>query len=137
MDNNTVLVLANAADPLLKKLAALPEETSIAVGDTAEAFARTAAHAGVLFNWSESGSLFREVFTMCPQPRWVHSRPAGLDSLLFPELIESPVPLTNGSGVFSPPLGEFVIGAMIYSAQDFRRLFRWQMAGVWEPGDIS
>src|ERR1039458_3741852 len=186
MDNNTVLVLANAADPLLKKLAALPEETSIAVGDTAEAFARTAAHAGVLFNWSESGSLFREVFTMCPQLRWVHSRAAGLDNLLFPELIESPVPLTNrsgvlsqpswvcgevfttcpqlrwvhsraagldnllfpeliespvpltnGSGVFSPPLGEFVLGAMLYFAQDFRRLIRCQAARVWETHDIE
>src|ERR1039457_4960194 len=107
MDNTTVLVLANAADPLLKKLAALPEETSIAVGDTAEAFARSAAGAGVLFNWSESGPLFREVFTLCPplrwvhsraaglectQRSWVHSRAAGLDNLLFPELVESPVP---------------------------------------------
>src|ERR1017187_10036956 len=137
MDNNTVLVLGNAADPLLKKLAYLPEETSIAVGSTAEAFARTAAQAGVLFNWSESGPLFREVFTMCPQLRWVHSRAAGLDNLLFPELVESSVPLTNGSGVFSPPLGEFVLGAMLYFAQDFRRLIRCQAAGVWETRDIE
>jgi phosphoglycerate dehydrogenase-like enzyme len=137
MDNNTVLVLANPTDPQLKKLASLPEETSIAVGSTAEAFARTAAQAGVLFNWSESGPLFREVFTMCPQLRWVHSRAAGLDNLLFPELVESPVPLTNGSGVFSPPLGEFVLGAMLYFAQDFRRLIRCQAAGVWETRDIE
>jgi phosphoglycerate dehydrogenase-like enzyme len=137
MDNNTVLVLANPADPQLKKLAALPETTSIAVGDTAEAFARAAAQADVLFNWSESGPLFREVFTMCPQLHWVHSRAAGLDNLLFPEIVESPVPLTNGSGVFSPPLGEFVLGAMLYFAQDFRRLIRCQAAGVWEIRDIE
>jgi phosphoglycerate dehydrogenase-like enzyme len=137
MDNITVLVLANPADPQLKKLASLPEETSIAVGDAAQAFARTAAQAGVLFNWSESGLLFREVFTMCPQLRWVHSRAAGLDNLLFPEIVESPVPLTNGSGVFSPPLGEFVLGAMLYFAQDFRRLIRCQAARVWEARDIE
>jgi len=137
MDNNTVLVLANPADPQLKQLASLPEETSIAVGSTAEAFAGAAAQAGVLFNWSESGSLLREVFIMCPQLRWVHSRAAGLDNLLFPELVESPVPLTNGSGVFSPPLGEFVLGAMLYFAQDFRRLIRCQAAGVWESRDIE
>ena len=137
MDNITVLVLANPADPQLKSLASLPEQTSIAVGDTAEAFARTAAQADVLFNWSESGSLFREVFTMCSQLRWAHSRAAGLDGLLFPELVESPVPLTNGSGVFSPPLGEFVLGAMLYFAQDFRRLIRCQAAGVWQIRDIE
>src|ERR1035437_7730152 len=87
--------------------------------------------------WSESGPLFREVFTMCPQLHWVHSRAAGLDNLLFPEIVESPVPLTNGSGVFSPPLGEFVLGAMLYFAQDFRRLIRCQAAGVWEARDIE
>jgi phosphoglycerate dehydrogenase-like enzyme len=137
MDPITVLVLANPADPQLKQLASLPEETSIATGDTAEAFARAAGQAGVLFNWSESGPLLREVFTMCPQLRWVHSRAAGLDGLLFPEIVESPVPLTNGSGVFSPPLGEFVLGAMLYFAQDFRRLIRCQAAGVWETRDIE
>jgi phosphoglycerate dehydrogenase-like enzyme len=137
MDNITVLVLADPADPQLKELAALPEETSIAAGSSAEAFERAAAQADVLFNWSESGSLFREVFTMCPQLRWVHSRAAGLDGLLFPEIVASPVPLTNGSGVFSPPLGEFVLGAMLYFAQDFRRLIRCQAAGVWETRDIA
>jgi phosphoglycerate dehydrogenase-like enzyme len=137
MDNITVLVLANPADPQLKLLASFPEEASIAVGSAAEAFERAAPQAGVLFNWSESGPLFREVFTMCPQLRWVHSRAAGLDGLLFPELVESPVPLTNGSGVFSPPLGEFVLGAMLYFAQDFRRLVRCQAAGVWETRDIE
>jgi phosphoglycerate dehydrogenase-like enzyme len=137
MDNNTVLVLANPADPELKKLAALPEETSIAVGDSAEAFERAAGDADVLFNWSESGPLMRQVYSMCPNLRWVHSRAAGLDNLLFPELVESQVPLTNGTGVFSPPLGEFVLGAMLYFAQDFRRLIRCQAAGIWETRDIQ
>jgi len=137
MDNNTVLVLANPADAELKKLALLPEETSLAVGSTAEAFASTAAQADVLFNWSESSSLFREVFIMCPKLRWVHSRAAGLDNFLFPEIVESAVPLTNGTGVFSAPLGEFALGAMLYFAQDFRRLIRCQAAGVWETHDIE
>jgi phosphoglycerate dehydrogenase-like enzyme len=74
---------------------------------------------------------------MCPAVRWVHCRAAGLDDLLSPELISSPVPLTNGSGVFSPPLGEFVLGAILYFAKDFRRLIRNQMAGVWEPFDVA
>jgi phosphoglycerate dehydrogenase-like enzyme len=67
----------------------------------------------------------------------VHCRAAGLDDLLSPELIASPVPLTNGSGVFSPPLGEFVLGAILYFAKDFRRLIRNQTAGVWEQFDVA
>src|SRR5256885_8678177 len=32
------------------------------------------SHAHVLFNWSGSLALFRNVFGMCPNLRWVHSR---------------------------------------------------------------
>ena len=74
---------------------------------------------------------------MAPKVRWVHSRSAGLDSLLFPELVESPVPLTNGTGVFSLSLGEFALGAILYFAKDFRRMIRNQIAGRWEQFDIT
>jgi phosphoglycerate dehydrogenase-like enzyme len=137
MDNHTVLVLANPIEPQLAMLEALPPETGIAVGNTAEAFERAAETASVLLHWSSSGAVLRQVFGMCPQLRWVHSRAAGLDDVLFPELIASSVTLTNGSGVFSPPLAEFALGAILYFAQGFRRLVRNQMAGVWAPADIA
>ena len=136
MDHNTVVVLADPTEPQLAMLEQLPPETSIAVGNCAEAFARAAPEANVIFNWSLSGGLLREVFTMCPRVEWVHSRSAGLDNLLFPELIESPVPLTNGTGVFSQPLGEFALAAILYFAKDLRRMVRNRMAGVWEPFDV-
>ena len=137
MDNITVLVLANPNEPQLAMLEALPPETGIVVGNQAEAFERTATEASVIFNWSGSGALLGEVLGMCPAVRWVHCRAAGLDDLLQPALVAHPVPLTNGSGVFSPPLGEFVLGAVLYFAKDFRRLIRNQMAGVWEQFDVG
>jgi phosphoglycerate dehydrogenase-like enzyme len=73
---------------------------------------------------------------MCRNLRWVHSRSVGLDKGLFPELVESDVPLTNGVGVFSASLGEFAAAAMLYFAKDFRRMIRNQQAGVWEPFDV-
>jgi len=118
-------------------LDALPQETTIAVGARAEAFDRAASDASVIFSWSESGPLLRETFGMCPNLRWVHSRAAGLDGMLFPELIESPVTLTNGRGVFSAALGEFVMGAIIYFAKDFRRLIRNQNGSLWEQFDVT
>jgi len=136
MDNNTVLVLANPTDQELKLLEELPAETSLAVGDSPEAFARAAPEATVIFNWSGSGELLRQVFAMCPRVRWVHSRSAGLDGVLSSEIVESPVPVTNGSGVFSPPLGEFALGAILYFAKDFRRMIRSQEAGVWDQFDM-
>jgi len=136
MDNITVLVLANPTEPELALLENLPPETNLAVGNSPEAFVRAAPEASVILSWSGAGSLLRQVFAMCPKLRWVHSRSAGLDNVLFPELVESPVPLTNGSGVFSPPLGEFALGAILFFAKDFRRMIRNQEAGQWEPFDM-
>jgi phosphoglycerate dehydrogenase-like enzyme len=137
MDNNTVLVLANPTEPQLAMLEALPAETGIAVGDNVQAFERAAPDADVIYNWSLGGGLLREVFRMTPHVKWVHSRSAGLDSVLFPELVKSPVILTNGRGVFSQSLGEFVLGAILYFAKDFRRMIRSQISGVWDPFDIT
>ena len=136
MDPITVLVLADPTEPRLAMLEELPPETSIAVGNSAEAFVNAAPDATVILNWSLQGDLQREVFRMCPKVEWVHSRAAGLDGLLFPELVESPARLTNASGVFSESLGEFVVGAILYFAKDLRRMIRNQAAGVWEPFDI-
>src|SRR5262249_27404195 len=68
--------------------------------------------------------------------KWIHARYAGLDQVMFPELIDSPIPLTNGRGVFSQSLGEFVLGAMLFFAKDFARMRRSQKAAKWDPFDI-
>jgi phosphoglycerate dehydrogenase-like enzyme len=73
----------------------------------------------------------------CPHVRWVHSRSAGLDNLLFPELVASDVQLTNGSGVFSQSLGEFALAMILYFAKDFRRMLRNREAARWEQFDVD
>jgi phosphoglycerate dehydrogenase-like enzyme len=137
MTGHTLLVLANPTERQLAMLDQLPPETSVAVGENAEAFERLAPDADVIFNWSGSGDLLREVFRMCPRVRWVHTRSAGLDGLLFPELVESPAALTNASGVFSQSLGEFALAGILFFAKDLRRMIRNQAAGKWEQFDIT
>ncbi len=135
MDHSTVLVLTDPADPLLSMLAALPDSTRIAAGNRVEAFTQAAPEADVVLNWTGSRDLLRQVWRMAPRVRWVHSRSAGLDELLFPELAESLVLLTNARGVFSEILGEFVIGAVLFFAKGFRRMVRSQEAGAWDQFD--
>ncbi len=137
MGDLTVLVLANPAERQLAMLEQLPAETSIAVGERAEAFERAAPDADVILNWSGSGDLLHEVFRLCPRVRWVHTRSAGLDGLLFPELVESSAVLTNASGVFSEALGEFALAGILFFAKDLRRMIRNQAAGRWEQFDIA
>jgi len=136
MGNETLLALADPAEPQIDLLRKSLPDVKIIVGNKLEAFEHASANASVLLNWSGSLGLFQSVFGMCRNLRWVHSRSAGLDKTLFPELSESSVPLTNGSGVFSAALGEFVLGAILYFAKDFRRMIRNQMAGKWEEFDV-
>jgi phosphoglycerate dehydrogenase-like enzyme len=140
MRNDTILVLVSPAEPAEAQLAILRQrlaDVKIITGNSTAVFEQAAVHANVLFNWSGSLALFKDVFAMCPNLLWVHSRSVGLERTLFPELKESPVPLTNGAGVFSASLGEFALGAILYFAKDFRRMIRNQMAGVWEAFDVS
>jgi len=137
MNDNPLLLLTAPGDSQIPFLTELSQVAAVVVGDSAEDFAKAAAAADIIFNWSGSLALLRDVFLMSPRLRWIHSRSAGLEQSLFPELIESEVILTNGSGVFSPSLGEFALAAILYFAKDFRRMIRNQMAGVWEQFDVS
>ena len=137
MNDDLILVLTGSGDETIPFLGELREVATIVVGDSAGEFTREALDAEIILNWSGSLRLLRDVFLMTRRLRWIHSRSAGLEQVLFPELIKSAVILTNGSGVFSPSLGEFALAAILYFAKDFRRMIRNQIAGVWQPFDVT
>jgi phosphoglycerate dehydrogenase-like enzyme len=130
---NPVLVLASGYDPQFAMLNELPHT----VCEEVAACTQAGKDATVILLWSGTRELLCESLTICRQVRWVHSRAAGLDNVLFPELVESQILLTNGRGVFSASLGEFVLAAILYFAKDFRRMVRNQTAAVWEPFDVN
>jgi phosphoglycerate dehydrogenase-like enzyme len=137
MSDGRVLVLTAPGDKDIPFLSELHQLAKAVVGDSVQDFASAADNADIIFNWSGPLELLRDVFLISHRLRWIHSRSAGLEQALFPELVESEVILTNGSGVFSPSLGEFALAAMLYFAKDFRRMIRNQMAGVWEQFDVT
>jgi phosphoglycerate dehydrogenase-like enzyme len=137
MKSNVVLVLADPNEPQLAMLDKLRSGVEIVIGDSRSEVEKAAADASVVFNWSGSLELLRDVVRAAPQLQWLHSRSVGLERTLFPELIEHSVILTNGRGVYSAALGEFALAAILYFAKDFRRMIRNQMAGKWEQFDVE
>lgn len=137
MSDSPLLLLTAPNDNEIPFLADLRQVATIVVGDSAQDFAKAAVESEIILSWSGSRALLREVFLMSRRVRWIHSRSAGLEQTLFPELIESEVILTNGSGVFSPSLGEFVLAAILYFAKDFRRMITNQVAEVWEQFNVA
>jgi phosphoglycerate dehydrogenase-like enzyme len=137
MTDSPLLILTAPGDKDIPFLAELRRKATIVIGDAPGDFVRTAGDAEIIFNWSGGLALLRDMFLMSRRLRWIHSRAAGLEQTLFPELVESKVILTNGSGVFSASLGEFALAAILYFAKDFRRMIRNQVAGVWEQFDVN
>jgi phosphoglycerate dehydrogenase-like enzyme len=128
-----ILVLAGGDQPPLALLGDLP----YAVVHSAADLAQAPRDAAVLLHWSGKRDLLRAAFLAQSEVRWVHSRAAGLDTILFPELAASPVPLSNGTGVFSQSLGEFALAMMLYFAKDFARMRRNQAAQRWEQFEVA
>lgn len=129
----TLLVTADPASSYLKPLERLPAETRVVVSADRERLIPLAPEADVLLNGDfRDPSLFLAIFPLATRVRWVHVLLAGIEKQLSPEIIASPVPLTNGRGVFSRPLGEWILGAMIYFTYGFPRMLRYQRARHWE-----
>ncbi len=132
-----VLVLSNVPDPAvdlqLSFLAGLPHIHVQSPADLTE----EAKQAEAILHWAGPREMLQTAFLTCPSVRWVHSRSAGLDGVLFPELVESATPLTNGSGVFSQSLGEFGLTMILYFAKDLRRMLRNQAACNWDQFDVE
>lgn len=137
MDPIKCVVIANPAVGPLRFAEKLPASTRLFMSNDHSELDRQVADADVLVNAAFSGEPFRSVFLLGKKLKWVHSLSAGVENILSPELIASPVPLTNGRGVFRKSLAEFAIGAILFFAKDLRRMLRNQEAGRWAPFDIE
>jgi len=133
----TVLVLADPKAGFLRLLDRLRGSTSLVIGNSPECLAELATLADVIVNCFQPRTLMETVWRMAPRVSWVHTLSAGLDNTLFPELVESPVPLTNARAVYSKALAEFVMTAILCFAKDVRRMLDAQAAGQWTQFDVE
>lgn len=137
MPEPTLLVLNDPLAPYLTLLDQLPDGVRIVAGASAEAFQSSVDEADVIFAGIGMAGLLRELLPRAARLRWVHSLAAGVEGMLFPELVESSIVLTNGRGVFRRSLAEFVIAAALFFGKDLRRMVRGQAAGQWAPFDVE
>src|SRR5689334_9707315 len=128
----TLLVLADPKVSWLKLLGALGPDVKLLVSNEAAKVREYAPQADVIVNGTSNPPLLSAAVPPAKRAKWIHSLWTGVDNVLCPEIVTSPLPLTNGRGVFRRPLAEWSIGAMLYFAYNMRRMIRQQQAGVWE-----
>lgn len=64
--------------------------------------------------------------------RWVHSAAAGVGSLLYPEMLESEVALTNSAGVHAIPIAEHVLGGVLHLLRGYDIAAEQQSESRWD-----
>lgn len=72
-----------------------------------------------------------EDFQVARQLKWLHLSSAGATHVLFPELVESDVIVTNSRGLYDIPIAEHVLGMMIILARKLHEAYRFQLQGKW------
>jgi phosphoglycerate dehydrogenase-like enzyme len=137
MPSIKLAVISTPNAPNLALLKKLPDSVQVTIGKTEKELAGVISDADVLLNGMGGGETFKTLFPRAKSVKWIHSLSAGVENILTPELVASPVPLTNARGVFAESLGEFVIAAALFFAKDLRRMVKSQEAGKWDQFDCE
>jgi len=73
----------------------------------------------------------RDIFASATRLQWVQSPAVGVGSLMFPELLASPVVLTSARGIRARSIAEHVLGVTIALARRLPAALRAQAAHQW------
>jgi phosphoglycerate dehydrogenase-like enzyme len=133
MADLTVLMLARPGDPGLPALSRLPAGVRVLVAHGVEDALPLAPEADALLVATGNAAALERIWRAAPRVRWIHTRPAGVDHLLFSDLVQSPVLMTNSRGVFSSALAEFAMLGLLFFLKDTRHLLRNQQLAKWAP----
>ena len=134
-----VLVFLRPNDPGLPALARMPTGVQTLVAHDADEAAALAGEADAMLVATGNAATLERIWRAAPRLRWIHTRPAGVDHLLFADLVQSPIPMTNSRGVFSSSLAEFAAFGLLFFLKNAHLLLRNQQLAKWavyEPGAL-
>jgi len=79
----------------------------------------------------------RDVFRSASHLRWVQSPAVGVGSLMFPELLASPVVITSARGIRARSIAEHVLGVTIALARKLPVAIRAQIEHRWAQDELE
>lgn len=75
--------------------------------------------ADVLFGWDFREATLLDAWDQAGDLKWIQWPGAGVDSVLFPQLVDSDIVLTNMRGLFDRAMAEFTLGQILMFAKQF------------------
>ncbi len=130
-----ILVYSSKDRAELRILDSLNDRFNIILVEDLKALEENANTAKILLlcKFGTNREALKRALAANPNIEWVHNLWTGVDSLIYPELKQFPLVLTNAKGIYAEPLAEFAILACLYFAKDVPRLLNNQKASNWEP----
>jgi len=116
VDHLKIVSTEELPDPHLERIRELSPGIELQAGLSDDAFHRALPDAHVIF-----GSFTREDLSAAPQLRWIQWGAAGVEGILWPELVQSPVVLTNMQRIYAPVISETAIALMLALARGLPR----------------
>jgi phosphoglycerate dehydrogenase-like enzyme len=126
-----LLILQEPHEITLRRIRPLEQVTDLQIARTQNELAALMPDAEIIFVWESAGPWLRQHWKHASRLKWVHFSGVGMESLLFPEFVESDVALTNTRGYYSNSLAEFAIAAIFYFAKGFPRLQQNKLERGW------
>ncbi len=122
---------AGAADQV-PGIDAIATEAELRFAGNVEQLAEMLPGSDVLLGWSFSETNLRDAWPNADRLRWIHWTGAGVDAVLFPELVESDVVLTNARGIYDRAMAEYVLGLILSFAKRFPETTLHQVERRWQ-----
>jgi phosphoglycerate dehydrogenase-like enzyme len=133
MSKTNLLVISPPDADLARNLEPLRAASEVFVSNDQRELERLAPAAEIIVMSGAAGKTIDllRVWQQATRVRWVHSLSAGVEKLLFPALVASPVPLTNARGVYKRSLAEFALLGMLYHYKRVRLMLQQQLQRQW------
>jgi phosphoglycerate dehydrogenase-like enzyme len=132
-----VVVMGATADAPPPRIDVVSDVVALSFADTSEVLADVLPGADVVLAWTPRSSLLRPVWPRADAVKWIQTASAGVDALLFPELVESHVVVTNARGIFDRAIAEFVLGTMLAFAKGLPGMLHRQARREWDHRDTE
>lgn len=116
----------------VQRIKAVAKDLEIVVTADPKEAARYAADADIIAGFPRT----IPSITRARNLKWIHSFSAGMDQVLTPEVIKSPVLISNSSGIAKTPIAEHVMGYMLIFARGFFRSLENQKKHLWKRDEM-
>ena len=130
IDHLKIATQEKIAEQYQEKIQSYSPGVELKICSSGDEFRRGVEDAQVIY-----GRVSRDDLKAAPQLRWIQYTAAGVERILWPELVESPVVLTNMQRVYAPAISETVIGLLLALAHGINRYAVQTRERAWKPVD--